>query len=656
MDPRVRDLYKRLIFLSRGYPRGITEARRKLQAAFRAAKGSIDEPLAKGEYVARELEALTLAAMAAAPELVGEAAGGAQLSVPGEQQADSARGAGLQQQQGQQAGGPPSFCERETLSGLLRQFVVRQEGFDSGLQVQRGCTAGDGRFLDPTDYTGQPSPYPQPGWPWPLPTDVLLSYVNEPPKGSPGTNATVEDGAEAGELLFVACADIMQGAELLIDYGFSYDSKLASNMARACSLAVVVLALAQLALAAPRNPRTDEDILPGWMGTDFKPDLIEPDSIAHRTSKMKVLDAEFDGLLSYYRRLGCSPEQLQAAVREVVPPGGPGPAGGLSPLAGQELMGQLQLAAWQLLAAALAATALSVYQSRPRGWSRQDLLEVRSSNIAGRGVFARAPIPSGTVLGAYPGRLRSSAEMLVKSAADAASASSAASASGRVPIISSQPAVAAQLRSARPWDYFFHKDGITNGGNRYATVLMYLVDTEEGGETVFPNVAAPGGENAGFSECARYHLAARPRKGTAILFHSIKPTGELERKSLHTACPVIKGTKWSAAKWIHVGHYAMGSERPELIEQHPQPKVKAQDLPPGCEDSDDMCPDWAESGECERNLSFMVGSRARPGKCVASCKRCDLVLDTGAEGTQDAWRKANQKSTGASRRSLVGRA
>lgn len=87
---------------------------------------------------------------------------------------------------------------------------------------------------------------------------------------------------------------------------------------------------------------------------------------------------------------------------------------------------------------------------------------------------------------------------------------------------------------------------------------MYLVDTEEGGETVFPNIAAPGGENVGFSECARYHLAAKPKKGTAILFHSIKPTGELERKSLHTACPVIKGIKWSAAKWIHVGHYAMG--------------------------------------------------------------------------------------------------
>lgn len=33
-------------------------------------------------------------------------------------------------------------------------------------------------------------------------------------------------------------------------------------------------------------------------------------------------------------------------------------------------------------------------------------------------------------------------------------------------------------------DYFHHRDGISNGGNRYSTVLTYLSDVEEGGETV----------------------------------------------------------------------------------------------------------------------------------------------------------------------------
>ena len=175
------------------------------------------------------------------------------------------------------------------------------------------------------------------------------------------------------------------------------------------------------------------------------------------------------------------------------------------------------------------------------------------------------------------------------------------------------------------YDYFFDEKSVQNGGNRYATVLMYLSDVEEGGETTFPNIPAPNGDNGPeYSECARYHLAAKPKKGNAVLFHSIKPTGELERRSLHTACPVIKGVKWSAPKWIHVGHYAGIGETPKQVNQHVQ-KVGAH----GCADSDDECADWAEQGKCETDADRMVGTKMRPGLCLMSCDRCDLLEGTG---------------------------
>lgn len=105
------------------------------------------------------------------------------------------------------------------------------------------------------------------------------------------------------------------------------------------------------------------------------------------------------------------------------------------------------------------------------------------------------------------------------------------------------------------FDYFFHEAGNDNGGNRLATVLMYLSTPDEGGETIFPNVDIPPTQTrkAGFSQCAMEGLAVKPRKGDAVLFWSLRTDGTLDQGSIHGSCPVIRGTKYAATKWFHVG-------------------------------------------------------------------------------------------------------
>ncbi|GIL58141.1 hypothetical protein Vafri_12998 [Volvox africanus] len=174
-------------------------------------------------------------------------------------------------------------------------------------------------------------------------------------------------------------------------------------------------------------------------------------------------------------------------------------------------------------------------------------------------------------------------------------------------------------------DYFSFEGRDANGGNRMATVLMYLATPEEGGETVFPKVPAPAGQTrANFSECAMKGMAVKPFKGDAVLFWSIRPDGRFEPGSLHGSCPVIRGVKWSATKWIHVGRYAMGSEASievtRVIYAPPPPPTV-----PGCTNSHTLCEHWAESGECESNPTYMVGVKGSPGACILACNRCDLM-------------------------------
>lgn len=79
------------------------------------------------------------------------------------------------------------------------------------------------------------------------------------------------------------------------------------------------------------------------------------------------------------------------------------------------------------------------------------------------------------------------------------------------------------------------RDVLAHGGQRVASLVMYLNTPDAGGATTFPDVGFEVG----------------PVKGNAVFFSYDRP--HPDTKSLHGGAPVLAGEKWIATKWLREG-------------------------------------------------------------------------------------------------------
>jgi prolyl 4-hydroxylase len=80
---------------------------------------------------------------------------------------------------------------------------------------------------------------------------------------------------------------------------------------------------------------------------------------------------------------------------------------------------------------------------------------------------------------------------------------------------------------------------IARGGQRVATLIVYLNTVEEGGETILPEIG----------------LKIAPVQGNALYFAYTNSLNQVDSLTYHGGNPVIRGEKWIATKWVRQHAY-----------------------------------------------------------------------------------------------------
>ncbi|KAL6762869.1 hypothetical protein V8C86DRAFT_2508092 [Haematococcus lacustris] len=124
-------------------------------------------------------------------------------------------------------------------------------------------------------------------------------------------------------------------------------------------------------------------------------------------------------------------------------------------------------------------------------------------------------------------------------------------------------------------DAFDPKEYGPQASQRIASFLVYLTAPEEGGETIFKRQGWAHGDKpiSDYRSCGDGYKY-QPRQGDGILFYNTYADNSIDPHSLHGGCPVVKGEKWVATRWLR--NLPIGRDRAAELEEARRQQASAQ--------------------------------------------------------------------------------